>query len=145
MKLADLELSLDRINNGVWWDYTTNATCEGNKPHASNPCFLVVPYVGSGFDVTFQNLLQPYYDLLRKGELPEAKRAALNGEAHAKTILRGWANLENEDGTPLPWSEAKAAELMSDRRWLVLSTFVCRAANHHAAALAKEEAQARGN
>lgn len=145
MRLSELRLSLDRIDSGVWWNYATNATCDGNAPHASDLCLLVVPYVGSGFDGAFQELLRPYFELLRKGELPEATRAKLMGEAHAKTVLRGWANLEEDDGTPLPWSEAKAAELMSDRRWLVLSTFVCRAANHHAAALAKEEEAAKGN
>lgn len=145
MRLSDHRLSLARIDNGVWWNFATNSTCADNKPHATDACFLVVPYVGGAFDVEFSTLCRPYAELMRKGDLPEDVRRDLVGRAHARAVLRGWANLEDDDGKPLPWSEDKATEIMADRRWLVLSTFVCRAANQHAAALAKEEEQAKGN
>lgn len=144
MRLTD-ELNLSKLDGGVWWNYSTKSTCPGNVPHPTDGCFLVIPHVGSRFAVVKEEMLLPYEALIREGKMPEERMRSLIAECVAKTLLRGWANWDDADGNPMPWSEAKATEILSDRRFLTYAHFVESAALSTKAALAREEEQAKGN
>ena len=151
MRFEDHALDTAKLK-GIWWSYATRQPCEGNQPHASEGCFLIVPHIGSGFDVALQEEQLPYLEMLRKSgdseehaKLVEDMLAKTRARAVARTILRGWANWEMPEGTPLVWSEDQAAKILSDRRWLAIAQFVEQCSLNTAAAQAREEEQAKGN
>lgn len=135
--------------DGIWWDFSTGAPCPDNRPHAEHGCFLVVPKIGSRFDAVLAEEQLPYIELLRKSgedvELRDKTLARCKAKAMARTILRGWANWQNADGSDMEFSEESAYRLLSDRRFLVYAEFVaeCSVATH--AARMREEVAAEGN
>jgi hypothetical protein len=46
--------------------------------------------------------------------LDTATADAINAQLLAETVLVGWAGLEDEDGSPLPITKARALEILSD-------------------------------
>lgn len=154
MRMADVALDTRKLE-GVWWDFQTKEPCPGNKPHETHGCFLIVPHIGSRYDTALAEEQQPYLELIRRkpndGErdahatLVEDMLAKTSARAMARTLLRGWANWEKPDDTPLVWSEEEATRILGDRGYLAVRKFVESAASFNDAALAREEEQARGN
>lgn len=82
--------------------------------------------VGEGFDVKvarmpnpkfnarLQELGRPYRSQLRRGQYDAATVEKLTTEAMAETVLLDWRGLEDDDGNPIPYSQQKAKELLSD-------------------------------
>lgn len=145
MRLSDHEIDPAKLG-GVWWDFTTLSTCPGNVPHPTNGCFLIVPMLGNeAFTKLYSALQLPHAGTLRSKDTPEdaaqAIRRTIWATAMAKAVLRGWANWDD-----LPaFNEAKAVEILTDIRWLIVSEFIARACGENRAALAREEEQAKGN
>lgn len=155
MRLDDHALDTTKLDEGVWWDFHTKEPCRDNKPHDSHGCFLIVPVIGSKFSTVVAEMWLPYAELARKKPSAaeteahqtalEAAVATVQAKAIARCILKGWANWEAADGSPLVYSEAKAADILAERRFLALRQFIESAAANNAAALAREEQQAQGN
>ena len=57
--------------------------------------------------------LKPYRRAIRAGSMPEEAIEKLVTEAVCETVLLDWRNLEL-DGEPVPYSPARALELLSD-------------------------------
>ena len=155
--MSDHKVNVEKVDNGVWWDFVTKATCPGNKPDASHGCFLVVPNLSGGYLMALAEEQQPYMATLRMAtpEDPKAaeEHAALvdsitrrtRARAMARSSLRGWANWEDDDGNAIEYSQAAAMELLAKREWCLFLDFVQNAAFNVDAILAREEAEALGN
>lgn len=132
---------------GQWWEVerAADGTLGGRVVPAptANGCFLVVP-MGTAYERAVDDAMAPFRSLDRAGRMSDEEREQVLGQALGKTVLRGWANL-TAGGQPVEFSEAKAIELMTDRRWLFLREFVLRAGAHRASLLQHEEEEARGN
>lgn len=157
MKLSACKVDVNKVDNGVWWDWTTRATCPGNVPHAEHGCFLVVPSVAGGYLLALAEEQQPYMATLRlpapkdadaardHAALVESITRKTRARAIAKSSLRGWANWEDDDGQPIVYSEETAAAMLAKREWLLLLDFVQTAAFNVDAIMAREESEALGN
>lgn len=146
MNLDDIAVDPALLDGGVWWDFQTKEPCvPKTKPHASHFCLLVVPY-GNAHARALDELRAPHLDEIRrnKGRLPDDLAAAVRGAAIARTVLKGWANAEM-GGQPLPFSVAKAEELLASPRWTLLRQFIESAAANEFALLEMEEAEAAKN
>lgn len=144
MRLSDFELDEAKLQ-GVWWDFATASTCKGNVP-TDGGCFLIAPLIGNdGFHACMDGLLTKHSATLRDKDVPEPVkrelRRALWAEATAKHVLRGWVGWEDL----AEFSEAKAVELLTSRKWLAVSEFVARACGEQRAAMQREEEDAKGN
>lgn len=131
---------------GVWWDFHTKEPCQPkDKPHPTHFCVLVAPY-GAEHARALDELRMPHIEDIRrnKGRLPDEVAASIRGVALARTILKGWANAEL-GGEPLPYSAAKAEEMLSSPRWTLLRQFIESAAANEYALLLQEEEAAAGN
>ena len=146
MKLSDYELDPTRLQ-GVWWDFATASTCKGNVPTPGSGCFFIVPLIGNdGFTSAMDAGLARIAGTLRDETIPEEQKRDLRRQvwatATARHILRGWAGW---DDLPASFDEARAIEILSDRRWLAVAEFVARACGEQRAAMVREEEQAKGN
>lgn len=158
MKISDYKLDMAKLDAGVWWDFTRNATCPGNAPHATNPCFLVYSSVTGRYFAEVAERQRPHFELLRKplpeGE-PERSRhlreidpitRRTRAEAIAATpLLGGWVNLEDDAGNPIEFSAEAAVRYLSDPAYQIFLTFVERCADNIESVLAAEEEDARKN
>lgn len=54
---------------------------------------------------------------LQKGR--EERVVELVIDAIAETVLLDWRNIEDDDGNPIPWSVAKARELLKEHDWFL--------------------------
>jgi len=157
MKLSAYKVDPEKLDSGIWWNFHTETTCDGNTPHASDPCFLVIPNISGRYVVALAEEQLPWIEQLRAAppEDPAEREEHLSeirtltrrtrAEALARTTLKGWANLEDDDGKPLVWSPEAGRLMLSDRACLVYLDFVERAATNRDAAIAREEAKAAGN
>jgi len=146
MELDTIAVDESLLVGGVWWDFHTKMPCSPRTaPHDSHLCFLVVPY-GNDHARALDDLRAPHLDEVRrnKGRLPDDVVCAIRGAALARTVLKGWANAEL-GGDPLPFSVAKAEELLSSPKWTLLRQFIESAASNEYAILQEEEAAAEKN
>lgn len=79
------------------------------------PTFLVARQAKSNkkFAKTMRELSAPYKDQMDRGTLPEEVGEKLMRKAFVKGCLRGWENIQNEDGEAMPFSEEAAIDLFS--------------------------------
>lgn len=63
-----------------------------------------------------RKISKPYQKLSGKMDIPQQEMERLTAEAASYHILKGWKNLQDDDGKEIPYSQAKAYELMIQSR-----------------------------
>lgn len=148
LDLSTVELDPAKLSKGCYWTVWR----EQNGALAGRPIagpgdgvwLLIVPQ-GIAFDRALDEERRPHLESLRSGKgLSDAETAAIVNRAHGRATLKGWGGLVAH-GEPIPFSEAKAIEFMTDDRWKAVRDFVVMASGHQAAAAKAEEEQAAGN
>ena len=66
----------------------------------------------SAYDAAMLRAGRPHRRLLEAGMAPPQLMDEILAEVYAETVVKGWRGLEDEDGNPIPYSRAKAAELL---------------------------------
>jgi len=156
MRLSDLQIDIEKADKGIWWNYATKSTCPGNKPHATDACFLVLPSLSNRLTNEVMEQRRPHADHLRnppdeadaRGRWEDETREIIHrtrARAAARVALRGWVNLTDNLDQDIKWSEDAATQLLLDRANVVLLDFIELCAFSTEAVLAKEEEAARGN
>jgi len=84
-------------------------------------------------------------DRLRELEADSPEVLDVIAPALARHILVGWEGMSDAQGAPIPYSEAKAAELLAHPRLRHFRRFVIEAASEEAAYLARQGASAEGD
>jgi hypothetical protein len=151
LELSAIKTDTTKVDNGVWWVVRYEG---GNivgviedKPGPDDAALLIVP-MSHSYQRQLERDTEPHLAKLRRNALSDAEQDALlsriTGPALAKWVLRGWQNI-SINGEVTPWSEAKAAEILSMREWKVLIDFVVAAASHRNATLATQEEESAGN
>ena len=147
--LASVEADPKLLRDGVWFeiwrepDTTIGGRALRDGPLPDKPCVLIVP-LGFAYQRALEEAREPYLERLRARAATDADMDAMQGQALAKAVFRGMVNLSVGDEV-LAWTEAKAAELMTDPKWIRLREFVQAAAMLKAVTAAREEAQASKN
>lgn len=105
MKLSNLKVDTEKAKNGVW-----ELVGDGFKvcvAHSNSPAYLAfLTKNARGHGRAFM-----------KGRLDEKTMLAIKPimkEAAARHLLVGWEGLEEDDGEDIPFSTAKAVELLTD-------------------------------
>jgi hypothetical protein len=151
LDLAGVKLDVQKLDEGCWWHIRMEGGVIVGDPVGAMPVdapgVLVVP-THAGFERQVDREREPHVAQLRRDDLPDADRDRLigeiNGKAAAIKLLRDWRNL-SFGGDVVPYSEAKATELLAMREWRNLLDFVIVAASQRQVALHEEEAAAAGN
>lgn len=147
MDLLSIKVDPAKVVGGVWWEIwrTEDGRITGKSiaAPADRPCVLIVPAL-LAYDRALDAARAPHLHTIREGKADDATLRAIQGEALGKAVLRDWRNL-TFGGEPLPFSEAKAVELMTEEAWLSFREFVIDASRYRAALAAQEVAKAAGN
>jgi len=111
-KLSDIRSDVDAMTNGVWVDYAAGIRLKiarmWNKEHSR---FMA-------------KLSEERLDEIRASVSTQKIERDIMKESVAMTILKDWANLEDDDGEPIPFSVEKAIEIFSDPAYQDFYDFV---------------------
>ena len=147
LDLKRIEVDPQRLRSGVWHQiqYEADGSLGGwpCAPDADVPRLLIVPF-GMAYARAIEDEQRAVLDRLRERKVSDDEKREMSGRVLARTTFRGCANIV-VDGQPLEWSEAKAVEMMTDLRWAIFRDFVEAMATNKAAAIKREEEQAKGN
>jgi hypothetical protein len=138
-----------KLLTGSWWRVwpSPGSVIDGEpvkvRPPDTDAAFLIVP-IGLAYERAIDEARKPHLHEIRDGKADDATLRQIQAQALAKAALRGWQGL-TMGGEAIPYSEAKALDLLTDPAWTWLHEFVLRAAQFRAATLATEEAKAAGN
>lgn len=61
-----------------------------------------------------QALLRPYERAVKAGTMSDEKAGVIMAKALAETVILGWSNVNDLEGNNLPFTIAKATELLTD-------------------------------
>ena len=138
---------------GIWWDVQDAIERVGNafpcadrqKPTEGRACVLLVP-IGDAHAAVVQDLQRQHILEIRaaKGRIPQSVQDIIRPVALARAVVKGWSGLEL-GGVAVEYSEAKAVELLADKRLTLFARLIENCAGNDAALLAHEEDQAKGN
>lgn len=149
LELNTIKLDPAKLSAGSWWKVWREPDGSiGGEPVyeakvGDSPAVLVVPQ-GIAYERVQEEERKPHLEAIRLQVATDDTKRDIYGRTLGRAVLRGWRNL-TVGGALLPWSEAKAIELMTDEKWSALREFVGAAAKWKAAAAAREEEQAAGN
>lgn len=133
MKLNRIRQDLDKASKGVWLPYVED----------------VELLIGSTSQQKYQNYIRratkPYQNLIRRDQMPDDKAREIMVRGAARYLLLDWKNLQNDDGSPLPYSEDAAYAILIDQRFQDLWRFVSDMANENAVFAEKLEEEDRKN
>ncbi len=100
MKLSRFKTDAEKETGGVW--YHVGAGLE----------ILVARTRNTKFRERIRELMRPHLRSIRKGRVELDVVEDMNRQAVAETVLLDWRNLENDDGTKIPYSKEKALEVL---------------------------------
>ena len=124
MKLSRYARNLDRAIGGVWHDF--EAQEEVPAPVDGHFCIRI-----AAWDNPKHRDAQARLHMERARELKDATIEAasaiwrdIGNRAMAEAIVVGWANADNEDGTPLDYSADAAYRVLCDKDLYAIRQFV---------------------
>ena len=94
---------------GVFIEYGPNSK--------GDPIRIKIARSGGGnedFNKAFERATKPYRKAIAAGSLSNAVAEKLYKEVFAEHVVKGWENVEDESGNPLPYSKDAALKLLSD-------------------------------
>ena len=147
MQITDLRRDINLSTDGIWRDFNTGEVLR--EPHAERFCVRVA-YAQNPRARDLQSALRMarHTDLVAAQDDAERLEAILQDietEVLATAILTGWANIDDEDGNPLPYSPEKAREYMCDPDYYMLRSWVRDISNVDDSYRKAETEQAVGN
>jgi len=111
-KLSQIQTDDELENKGTWFTWELDVQ-------------LRIARAGNrAFDTMMQTLSKPHVKASRDGNLPDDVQEDILKQAIAKTILVGWKNIDNDDGTPMKWSAKASLNLLQDEGLRDLYKFV---------------------
>ncbi len=146
-KLSRFRALPDLASDGLWFDFEAWDLRPRATPSATTLCVRVGRMRSPRWRNRRAELIESRREDLRVAT--DASGARLLDEITtrclAETILLGWANLDDDDGNPIPYSPEKAYEILQDPANDPLRQFVVEAASDREAFAHKVEADALGN
>lgn len=111
-KITEIKSDMKKVENGVLVDYAAGIKLR----------------IASSDNLQYKNyrdrLLKPHTRRIRSKSITSSEILDIIKPAAAKHLLVGWENIEDENGQPIPYSEAKAFEFFQDPTLSDLYSFV---------------------
>ena len=109
MKLTDLEIDVDKLEQGDWVE---------NIPDMGDLRLKVRGSGNSDFRALQQKLLRAVpRGKLRDGRVPPEVQDAITGTLLLETVLLDWDGLADGNGEPIPYSREMAAKLLTEPKY----------------------------
>ena len=151
MDLEGIQLDAGKLDGGIWWQLSIRdgqlVGDQVEQPGTDAPAILLVP-MGTAYERRLEREREPHLAKMRDQDLPSDQLEQLNlstaAKALAHTVVRDWQGITFK-GEAIGFSQAKAAELMSDRTFRNLLDFVLVKSSQRTAALVQSEAESAGN
>ena len=133
-KLSSVKSNVKKSEEGIW------------TPFESGIEFLIARMGNPKYTKLLAKLSRPHHRKLRgsRGASSDLEND-LTKQAVAKTVLVGWRNLDDEDGNPIPYSQEKALEIISDPAYIEVYNFVLATAGDFQAFREEDQAESLGN
>lgn len=103
-------------NKGVWVDFGEGIS------------FLIAKMNNTAYMAEVRRLLRERRVQFRHDRVSDEDSEAITIKAAAKCILLGWKNILDDDGKEIPYSAAKAYEILSDPHYRKIYVFIIDAA-----------------
>lgn len=124
MKLSTIRRS-EQSETGLWWDFERHVRC-GDEPVSDRFCIRVAERNNPRHRDALARAHSRRIKEIGSEDLEERKAALRECalEAMAEALITDWANAQEDDGTPIEYSYAKALDLVRDPRNWPLVHFV---------------------
>lgn len=116
-KISSIKTDLKKAESGVW------------IPFGSGIELCIASTNTPEFRQARTKLLKPHARLIRAKLLSFEEAINVLKPAYAKHVLVGWKNIEDENGSDIPYSPEKALEFFNDKSLSTLFDFVLETAN----------------
>ncbi len=101
-KISDVMADMDKVENGTWQNYSAGIQ------------LLIANINNSEYKKERSKILKPYLRRLRTNAISADDILELLKPAAAKYLLKDWRNIEDDDGTAIPYSPEKALEFFKN-------------------------------
>lgn len=105
MKLSAFEQDVTKAEDGVWVNLGDGLEVKVARSGSARANKIL------------ERLTKPHQRAISSGAASDELLERLNAEHTAKAIIRGWKGLQDEDGNDIPYSEAKAFEIVLDPKY----------------------------
>jgi hypothetical protein len=102
MKLSLLATDLEKEQSGVWVKYRNTEVQ-----------FKIARAGSEEFQAACRKARLAHKIQAEDAEISEDENRAIIAPVLAKHILKDWKNIEDDDGTPIPFTEQRAAEMLA--------------------------------
>lgn len=132
-KLSSIRTDVAKASAGVW------------VVHESGARFRVARWGGPEMERWLSVKKAPKLRAWRSGTVSADEAEALVVEAIARFVVLEWENVEGDDGTPIPYTTAKAVEILGDPAYRDLRAFLVESSQDQALYRADVAEDSRGN
>lgn len=142
MKLQDIRRN-EQSTQGLWWDFE-----RGERVEAPNErlCVRIAERDNPLHRAALARLQLEHADKLRAGgDIAMATWAKIQTRAIAEAILLDWANVDDEEGKPIPYSVAEGEKALADKSLWPFRNFIEDTAGIVRGYRLQQEAEAKGN
>lgn len=132
-KLSALYQDLQLERDGAWFE------------HHSGARFKVARSNSSAYEEARRLALEPYIERARRQRISEEELREILTPAFAAHLLRGWEQVDDDAGQPLPCTPENAERVLRDERLRDLREWLFDCSDRAAAYRARAAEDARGN
>lgn len=128
---------------GLWFDFEAGSQTPLESPHATHICFRIARWNNPKFRAERVAVLEVSRDGVEHDAASVMRKA--NAKAMARAVVVDWANIDNEDGTPLAYSPEAAQVILEDDAYDQVRQFVLECATRVDLFRAQADEAAVGN
>lgn len=133
MKLSLLRTDLKKAVNGVWHDYGAGVR-------------FLVGMAGNTESVKLaRRLIEQHQLAIQTESLKPEDLETINVKVQAQTIFLGWEGVDEDDGSPMKYSAARAEEILRDPQYEEVQRAIARMSNQLHMYRVRAEEAATGN
>ena len=121
-KLSNYKTDPTTSVEGLWFDFEAFSHTPLESPHPTHICFRIARWDNPKFRAERVAVLEVTRDGIEQNAGAVMRKA--NTKAMARAVVVDWCNIENEDGTPLPYSPEAAQTILEDKDYDRIQQFV---------------------
>lgn len=142
-KLSNYKTDPTTSVEGLWFDFEASSQTPLESPHPHHICFRIARWNNPKFRAERVAVLEVTRDGIEQDAGAVMRKA--NAKAMARAVVVDWCNIDNEDGTPLPYSPEAAQRILEDDGYDPIRQFVLECATRVDLFRAQADEAAVGN